>query len=149
MPEGYSVPKGEEGTLSWSQIQEALEEARIYWLSTTRPDGSPHPRPVWGVWVDDRFYFDGHPQTRWARNIERNPAAAVHIEMGDLAVIVEGVVEDVTPDSATSERVAAAYDAKYNYRPGVAEGIFMMRSRVAFAWDEYLKRATRWRFGEV
>jgi nitroimidazol reductase NimA-like FMN-containing flavoprotein (pyridoxamine 5'-phosphate oxidase superfamily) len=45
------------------------------------------------MWVDDRFYFDGAPKTRWARNLETNPAISVHIEQGAMVAIVEGQAE--------------------------------------------------------
>jgi Pyridoxamine 5'-phosphate oxidase len=40
-------------------------------LATTDADGTPHVRPVWGVWVARCLYFDGHPHTRWARTRAR------------------------------------------------------------------------------
>src|SRR4051794_36156625 len=95
LPEGYGVPNNDVGLMPWSKPREALEQARLYWVSTTRPDGRPHAVPIWGAWLDNTFYFEGSPETRRGRNLAVNPAVVVHIERGDLAVMVEGVAEVV------------------------------------------------------
>ena len=48
MPE-YGIPAEEEGMLPWSHVLERITAARNYWVSTVKPDGSPHATPVWGV----------------------------------------------------------------------------------------------------
>ena len=68
-PAGYAFPRDAEGLLAWPHAERLLEGAHYYWLATTRPDGRPHVTPLWGVWLDGAFYFDGHPRTRWARNL--------------------------------------------------------------------------------
>ena len=60
------------GLLSWAWAEERLARSRSYWLSTTRPDGSPHAMPVWGVWLDGAVLFDTHPLSRKAANLERD-----------------------------------------------------------------------------
>ena len=160
MPPGYGVSTSIEGTVPWSHAHTRLEQAKIYWISTTRPDGRPHVTPVWGVWLDTTLYFDGHPQTRRVRNIVANPAVAVHLESGGAGkdvVIVEGNAYPMeSPDRALTTRLAAAYTAKYvedRYAPTPdswdAGGLYAMRPRVVFAWGANLgETATRWRFGE-
>ena len=41
--------------LPWSWALDRLSQARNYWIATTRADGRPHSRPVWGVLVDNRM----------------------------------------------------------------------------------------------
>ena len=145
LPEGYGVP---ESLLPWSAARERLEQAENYWICTASLDGRPHAAPLWGVWLDDQFIFDGHPATRWGRNILANPYMSLHLENGTEVVIVEGVVEDVTePGRALYTRVADAYDAKYNYRPP-DHGFFLLRPRMALGWTQFPGDATRWTFGE-
>ena len=156
MPPIYGVPTTMEGTLPWSHAVERLERATNYWLATTRPDGRPHVTPVWGAWVDGALYFDGLPTTLWGRNIAIDSRIAVHLESGDDVVIIEGVVEDVTPDAALGDRIVATYTTKYDYPiPKPAEdGIFCLRPSTARAWtvrhlrdsDENWADATRWDF---
>lgn len=69
MPEGYGVPENDAGLMPWSKARAALEQARLYWVSTTRPDGRPHAVPIWGAWLEDTFYFEGSPQMRRALDL--------------------------------------------------------------------------------
>src|SRR5215212_1773167 len=118
MPEEYRVPQDDAGLMPWSKARAALEQAKLYWVGTTRPDGRPHAVPIWGAWLENTFYFEGSPETRRGRNLTRNPAIVVHIERGDLAVIVEGVAEVVPAlDPALFQRIADSFAARYTYRP--------------------------------
>jgi len=35
----------------WAEARGHLANAEVYWLSTVRPDGRPHVRPVLSVWL--------------------------------------------------------------------------------------------------
>ena len=154
MPEGYGIPQGDEGLLPWSWARERLEQAPLYWLGTTRPDGRPHAMPIWGAWVDDAFYFEGGPDTRRGRNLAANPAIVVHVERGDDVVIVEGEARDVRPDAVLAARVAEAFGVKYlpkyDSRPDPASwdegGLYVVHPHVVFGWGQFPTTATRWRF---
>jgi len=147
MPEGYGVPQNDAGLMPWSKARAALEQARLYWVSTTRPDGRPHAVPIWGAWLEDTFYFEGSPQTRRGRNLAVNPAVVVHIERGDLAVMVEGVAEvQHALDSTLFARIAESFAARYAYRPETGEGMYAVRAKVVLAWDEFPTSATKWIF---
>ncbi len=90
MPGGYLQAAEDDPLVPWSAVVERLERAQTYWLATTGPNGRPHVAPVWGVWVDGAFYFDGIPTARWARNMAANPALAVHLESGSDVVVLDG-----------------------------------------------------------
>ena len=111
-PDGYlENPKS---LLTWQEVEQRLSNAKNYWLGSVRLDHRPHVIPVWGVWVQGRFYFDGSPQTRHARNILENPAVNVHLENGDEAVILEGMCRMLHhPEAELAEPVAQAYREKY------------------------------------
>src|SRR5215468_1785833 len=81
----------EPSRLPWRWATARLEAARTYWIATTRPDGRPHSRPVWGVWLDNAFYFSTGSLA--AGNLVVQPAITVHLESGEEVVIVEGVAE--------------------------------------------------------
>ena len=142
--------------LPWTWATERLTRARNYWIATTRPDGKPHSRPVWGVWLDDAFYFSTGSLA--AQNLAANPAITVHLESGSEVVIIEGAAE-VVGDAGLVERVVSLYNQKYNWDmdPNDLPGPFYaVRPRVAFGWlsDEsgldrgsaFHGTATRWRF---
>lgn len=82
VPEGYGVePEGVE----WASVESRLVEALHYWKATTRPNGSPHVVPRWGVWLDNSFWYDGSLETRHAINLRSNAATTLHLEDGAAA----------------------------------------------------------------
>jgi hypothetical protein len=140
--------------LGWGHVRDRLERSLNYWLATSGPSGRPHAVPVWGVWLDDRLYFDGGPDTRHMRNVAANPGIVVHLEDGNDVVIVEGtaVAADV-PDLPLTTRVAEVYRAKYadsGYAPKPdawdGGGLWVVRPTRAFAWTSFPKDVTRFRF---
>ena len=142
----YGVPEHTDGLLSYDHVAERLGEARNIWLVTVRPDGRPHAMPVWGVWVDDLFYFGGGPDTRKARNLRSNPHVVVHGESGDDVVVLEGRAEPVDDDE-TQERVDDAYEVKYDMRHGPQ--VWAVHPTIAFAWTKFPDDMTRWRFQDA
>ena len=149
MPREYAIAAGGEGLLPWSWAVERLAAARTYWLATSRSDGRPHVMPVWGLWLEGALSFSIARRSRKARNLAARPQAVAHLESGDEAVILEGAVHEVT-DAALLARFADAYAAKYRFRPDphdVANGTYVLRPRVVFAWREqdFPTSATRWR----
>ncbi len=149
-PSSYGFPKdGTAGLLPWSHATTRLVAARNYWLATTSPAGRPHVTPLWGVWVAGALYFDGAPQTRWARNLTANPHATVHLEDGDDVVIIEGTVEDImhVEDAELAAAIITAWDGKYGrlHPDPAGNGIWRLRPRNARAWSNAaLTDATRW-----
>ena len=113
----------------WEEGREHLERAEVYWLSTVRPDGSPHVTPLLAVWLDGAIYFCTGPEERKARNLAGNPRCALitgsnALEEG-LDLVVEGSAERLT-DDAGLRRVADAYLSKYgeDWRFAVRAGAF-------------------------
>lgn len=148
-PQGYAFPTSDEHLLAWEEAERRLADARHYWLATVNPDGAPHVRPVWGVWVEARFYFDGHPRSRWARNLARDPHASVHLDGGGDALIVDGAGEDLErTDEELGRRIAAEWDRKYGrlVPEPATRGIFRLTPSKARAWSEDLHDATVWTF---
>lgn len=151
-PPDYGFPRDATGFLPWSFALELLEQTRIYWLATTYPDGRPHLAPLWGVWVKGVFYFDGGSSTRWAHNIQANPAAAMHLERGQAVVIVDGLADYAKLEATLSEKIVQAWDAKYGrLHPKPADdGVFRLRPRKARSWStEDLTDGTRWQFDDA
>ncbi|MGB3334231.1 MAG: pyridoxamine 5'-phosphate oxidase family protein [Mycobacterium sp.] len=155
LPEGYGLPSSAEGLLSWSDVEQRLLAAQHYWLSTVRPDGTPHSVPRWGVWLDGRFYYDGAPTTRHARNLQGNPACTLTLESGTQVVIVEGVSTATSADpDGLGARLATAFE-KYHpqYAPGPEAwsgqdggGLRMLIPRRALAWFAFPTDCTRFTF---
>jgi hypothetical protein len=146
---GYGLPKTRRGLLPWAWAEQRLARSHNYWLVTVRPGGRPHAMPVWGIWVEGRFYFSTGRASRKARNLARNARCIVCNERADEAVIVEGLAREIT-DRALLERVARPYRAKYKpWTLDAAQGpVYAVRPRVAFGMFEkrFVNAATRWRF---
>ena len=149
-PDVYGIHEDAEGLLGWDWASERLQQARNYWVSTTRPDGRPHAMPVWGLWLDDAFYFSSAPNSRKARNLAANPAVVIHLESGDEVVIVEGEAERTTDEDLLA-RLSEDYTRKYGYEVTFTvegRGLVAVRPRVAYAWREqtFPTSATRFSF---
>jgi general stress protein 26 len=161
LPPGYGIEKatGAPGErLPWSQVAGWLATARNYWVCTTRPDGRPHAKPVWGIWLEGQFVFSTHPETVTARNLRVNASLVVHLESGDQVTIVEGTAKRIE-DRALLARFGAKYEAKYDWPlssedldPGNPHAAFYaVRPRSALSWSaatEIGETITRWSFGE-
>lgn len=138
-------------TLPWSSVSEWFASARNYWVCSTRPDGRPHATPVWGLWLEETFYFATHARAWKARNLAANPELVVHLESGQDAAIIEGRAERVT-DRERLTRLGDAWQEKYGWRPATDDANmvhFALRPRTALSWQEgepFLQTATRWRF---
>ena len=156
LPTGYGLPTTTDGLLTWAEVESRLVASLHYWLATVRPDGTPHSVPRWGVWLDGRFYYDGSPETRHARNVERNPACTLTLESGTEVVIVEGTSARTRADAADlGARLAAAFE-KYHphgYSPGADSwsgadggGLRVITPRRALAWFSFPTDCTRFTF---
>jgi nitroimidazol reductase NimA-like FMN-containing flavoprotein (pyridoxamine 5'-phosphate oxidase superfamily) len=149
-PAGYlENPKA---LLPWSHVEEELNNAKNYWLCSVRPNGHPHVIPKWAVWVEEKIYFDGSPETRHARNIAANPHVSVHLESGDNVVIVDGIALAVEkPNPELAKKISKAYGKKYanqGYAPQPDQwdegGLFEVTPQSAMAWTTFTEDPTKY-----
>jgi hypothetical protein len=153
MPASYGIGRGGSAPgelLPWAQVVDWLEAARNYWVSTTRPDGRPHSKPVWGLWLDGMVMFSTDPTSVTGRNLAAGSPMQIHLESGDEVAIVDGVVERPS-DPDLLARFADAYDSKYGIRVDVTSSdtpILALRPGTVMSWTEadYPGTATRWTF---
>lgn len=150
----YGIPNDDVGMLPWSHVVQRMQDSVNYWISTANQAGQPHATPVWGVWLEGKFYFDGSPKTRRGRDLADNPRVSIHLEDGTSAVILEGKAHEIKePPLGLREKLSAAYSAKYaerGYEPGPetweSGGVYLFSPHVAFAWTDFPKDTTRWHF---
>src|SRR5271154_4570058 len=105
---GYGIAgvKQGRGVLPWTWVAKKMNRCRTFWLATIHSDrGRPHVMPVWGVWLDDAFFFSTGRQSRKGRNLAANPAVTIANDNGEEAVIVEGLAAEAV-DAAALERIA-------------------------------------------
>ena len=151
---GYGFPKGTKGLLPWSWAEQRLKKSHNYWITTVKPDGTPHTMVVWGLWQDGRFLFSTGSQSRKARNLARTPNCVVSTEHAHEAVILEGVAE--IANVAVRRKLLPAYERKYHWDLSkmeddilsMKEPVFAVRPRVVFAlWEKHFQgKSTRWKF---
>jgi nitroimidazol reductase NimA-like FMN-containing flavoprotein (pyridoxamine 5'-phosphate oxidase superfamily) len=144
---GYGLAEDTKGLLSWNWVAKQMGSCRTFWVATVHPANRPHVMPVWGVWVDDAFYFSTGRKSRKGQNLAANPACTITNDHGEDAVIVDGMAKEVK-DAAALERVAAAYKKKYKMDPrSMNEPIFVVRPNTVFGFIEktFPKSATRWK----
>jgi nitroimidazol reductase NimA-like FMN-containing flavoprotein (pyridoxamine 5'-phosphate oxidase superfamily) len=151
IPAVYGIPKHTKGLLPWSHVSERMAQARVYWITTVDPAGRPHATPVDGLWLEDRLYFGGSPETRRSRNLAGNPEVCVHLESGSDVVILHGRVDELdNQDRELARRLADASKEKYGYgmkaEDYLAGGTFAFKPRKVIAWKPLFKDATRWEF---
>jgi len=151
---GYGLPEGSKGLLPWSWAEQRLKKSHNYWITTVKPDGSPHVMVVWGLWQGGRFLFSTGSQSRKARNLAKNPRCIVSTERAHEAVIVEGAAE--IADLAARRKFLAQYVRKYDWDMSamkadilsMKEPVFAVCPLTVFAlWEEYFQeKSTRWKF---
>jgi nitroimidazol reductase NimA-like FMN-containing flavoprotein (pyridoxamine 5'-phosphate oxidase superfamily) len=129
-----------------------MNNCRTFWLATIHTglhadQGRPHVMPVWGVWLDDDFFFSTGRKSRKGQNLAANPACTITNDDGEEAVIVEGLATQAA-DAAELDRVAVAYKKKYKMDPrSLGEPIFRVEPSRVFGFVErtFPQSATRWR----
>lgn len=140
--------------VKWGYVAERLAEAKNYWLCSVRTNGRPHVIPRWGVFVDGKIYYDGSPKTRHARNLAGNSNVAVHLESGDEAIILEGIVRPAgRPEHELAQKIAKSYRAKYaqhGYTPKSDQwdegGLYEFTPRQCIAWTQFTADPTKFVF---
>jgi nitroimidazol reductase NimA-like FMN-containing flavoprotein (pyridoxamine 5'-phosphate oxidase superfamily) len=147
---GYGIVGAGEGKglLPWAWVARKMNKCRTFWLVTIHASqGRPHVMPVWGVWLDDAFFFSTGGKSRKGQNLAANPACTIANDNGAEAVIVEGTATRLE-DEAKLKKMAAAYKKKYKMDPrSMNEPIFMVRPSTVFGFIEksFPKSATRWK----
>ncbi len=107
-------------------VRSLFEGANYAHLATVLPSGAPHSVPVWTGVEGDRVVFFTQPQSRKARNLERDPRVAFSItdhEQPYRMAQVRGCVVDTVHGEAALEiidRLAVKYTGEtFPTRSGV------------------------------
>jgi hypothetical protein len=148
------MPKSTKGLLPWKWADQRLRKSHNYWITTVKPDGSPHTMVVWGLWLNGAFLFSTGSRSRKARNLEKNKNCVVCNEDAHEAVIVQGTAE--IAESSVRPDFLKKYQRKYDFDMkgmkedilAMKEPVFAVRPRVVFGLYEkkFMSSATRWKF---
>ncbi len=116
LPEKWHVPNDPKMWITWGHANNKLAREKVYWVSTASPRGRPHAAPVWGIWKENRFYFETDPNSAKGRNLSNNQRLVVHVQDGMDTVILEGSAQR----EKRAERLSLLrkdYVRKYRYTP--------------------------------
>jgi nitroimidazol reductase NimA-like FMN-containing flavoprotein (pyridoxamine 5'-phosphate oxidase superfamily) len=105
----FSAPEAE--PTPWSEVEELLDRAELYWISTVRADGRPHVTPLIAVLHEGAMYFSTGLREQKAHNLERNANVALTTGRNDSAGGIDVVVEGAAVRVTGRERLQALADA--------------------------------------
>ena len=88
-----------------------LAEERVVWLSTVRPDGSPHLVPTWFLWDGEALLVWSKPNAVKVRNLRANPRLMV--ALGDAAADFNVGLIEAEAELVDDRAVPVAFFAKY------------------------------------
>ncbi len=90
------------------QAAKRLKEDYIIWLTTTSPDGTPQPNPVWFYWDGKSLLIYSQPAAHKVGNIARSPKVSVNFQAND-----EGVDFIVLTGDASIDKKPPEHDSRY------------------------------------
>jgi pyridoxine/pyridoxamine 5'-phosphate oxidase len=101
----------------WAVVDESLQHAEIFWISTVRPGGQPHTTPVIAIWLDDAIHIATGASERKALNLAENPACTITTGCNalneGLDIVIEGQASRIQ-DHSTLQRLADLYKSNTN-----------------------------------
>jgi hypothetical protein len=159
---GTGVKAGAD-VLDWSEAERRLSQDGWRWLTTVRPDGSPHVMPVFGVWSESVVFVVSKATARKSRNLDADGRCVLSADVEGAHLIVEGEASRVL-DEETLERASAAFEQVYGWPTTIADAeldaeygaptsggppyrVYQIVPRKAFALPSAADfMPTRWRF---
>lgn len=137
LPEEWHVPNDPKMWITWGHAKDKLVREKVYWISTASPQGRPHAAPVWGIWKENRFYFETAPNSAKGRNLSNNQRLVVHVQDGMDTVILEGSAQREKRAERLSQ-LKKDYVRKYQYTPDwsneLDQIVFRVVPRIVHAW---------------
>ena len=111
----------------WPEVDQALADAQMFFLSTSRPDGRPHVTPIPAIWRGGALHICTGAHEQKARNLAREPRCILatgsdRMNTG-LDVVVEGTAERIT-DHAELLELAACWKTELDWDFEVGEHAF-------------------------
>lgn len=138
----YGISDKNEDILTWDKVNDWMEQSKSYWIATTKFDGKPHARPIWGIWYENIFYFGGGQKTQNVKNLLRDTRITVHTESATNVVIIEGKAEQFRDDEI-HEILGKKYETRYDlFHP---PPFWRVIPEVVFAWtmDDFANTPTK------
>ena len=136
-PEEWHVPNDPKMWITWEHVNRKLAGETVYWISTANHLGQPHSAPAWGIWKQNRFYFETDPKSVKGKNLLNNQSLVVHVQDVNDTVILEGNARK-EKRSEKLNKLRKDYTRKYQYTPDWSNErtqiVFRVEPRIAHAW---------------
>ena len=98
-----------------ARVLPMLDDERVVWLSTVRPDGTPHLVPTWFLWDGTAITVFSKPDAVKARNLRANPRLMVAVgdPEDDFSVgLIEAEATTIEGDAMVPDAFFAKYAAE-------------------------------------
>ena len=79
-------------------VRHRLSDDEIAWLTTVRPDGTPHVTPVWFVFDHATWWVSCNANSVKVRNCGVHSAVALALDGGGAPVVAEGAASVTSTD---------------------------------------------------
>ena len=131
-----------ERRLSAAQVVAYLQGLKHVAFGTVNASVEPRVAPLDGHFVHGRFTLStGRGSARW-RNLQRNPACSVAHYVGDeVAVVVNGHVEELTRDHPDHDEVHDVWYSHYESSPYSWGDVVIFRIEPLSMWAYAMKPA--------
>ena len=120
-------------------IERRLRQEEFAYLTTVRPDGSPHTAPVCFIWDGSAILIFTQPESVKARNLRQNPRISLALDnfgRDNTPVVVEGLATLVSEPGVNI--IMAPYVEKYTR---VIEGLGVSWERMAQMYSQAIRIA--------
>jgi len=115
-----------------------VSDSKVGWLTTIRPDGSPHTTPVWFVFRDPTIAIVSAASNVKVRNIRGDSRVSIAIDGSAAAPLVAQGTAELAPMTGAHER---AFSEKYDGWNIADESVDGPRVVVEVRVDRWLLRA--------
>jgi PPOX class probable F420-dependent enzyme len=123
-------------------IASALERDPVVWLSSVRPDGSPHLLPLWFTWDGDTILVYSKPGAQKVRNLRASPRVMVAVGAPTPSFDVELIEAVAELEPPATERLPETFRRKY---AGLMARAGITAERFAAVYSQPIRiRPTRW-----
>jgi PPOX class probable F420-dependent enzyme len=85
-----------------ARVARRLNDEKIIWLTTVRPNGTPEPSPVWFLWTGSEVVIYSQPNKQKLKDIAQNPHVALNFNCtptgGDVIILTgEAQIDQAAP----------------------------------------------------
>lgn len=103
-------------TAAARRLHRFLATEPVVWISSVRPDGTPHLVPIWFTWDGESLLVFSKPHAQKVRNMRANPT--VMLALGDPTADFDVVLVEARAelDSRPARELPVAHLAKYRDR---------------------------------